>query len=1246
MIVVVAGLTLHWAPGPFLRRGIVWCGKCLAGWLVLGAIVSSLESRAAIQIEVSALEHHDDAQVGYRRHVTSEQMLAFTNSLSSAASVKNRILENGSGVALGDINGDSLPDIYLAALEGGNRLYLNRGGFRFEQAPVASSVECPGQSSSGVLLADLDGDLDLDLVVGAIDQRVRLFLNDGQGNFAERLESGLSPQVGSTSLAASDIDLDGDLDLYVAHYRKTTVKDEALKLNLRREDGLWVLPENQKSRFISTRNLVGRGILLEQGLADSLYLNDGHGFFRAVPWTDGFFRDEAGEDLEAVPLDWSLSASFADVNSDGYPDLYVCSDFISPDRFWINQQGDGFQALSRTSMTISSWSSMCVDWADVNRDGHCDFFVGDMLSRSHQRRHYQRANHTPNAWPDWAFEQRRQYMRNTFYVGGAEGDFAELARFAGLEASEWTWNCAWVDVDRDGFEDLLITNGHPHDSLDSDWTRKLSQQTGEDPAARLQLPALKTANLAFRNGGQLSFDERGADWGFSAETFGQGMALADLDGDGDRDIVVNALNSAVEIYEDIGRRPLVKVMARELRPGRTAVGTRLTLSGGGVRQTRELRAGGRYLSADSSEQVFGVESLGDSFHLIVRWSDGEESTVSDISPNSAVTVSRLLDSGLSVSERTVVMEPSTATPQIDAPQFEDLSSELDLVHVDGPFDDSTIQASLTQQLSAPGLALGWVDQDSNRWDDVILGGGARSSPSVATYTSIQGWTPALQENNGVLRGDQVSLASWENGQVLIAASGYEKQQENPVSDVDVISFLGGRIEGRGAIPVAGAISAVTTGDLDLDGDLDVFVGGRFEIGRYPRAARSQLLLSTDEGLRSDAPRQSWPQDLGMVAGALFCHLNEDAWIDLAVVEEWGGLRVFLNEEGVLREQTRALGLEGLSGIWQSLDCGDLNGDGRLDLVLGNWGRNRFPVPKRERPLRLYYGESRKRGDFVTVEAVYDENVADYVPVLDRDRCLEMLPELRDRFPSYRSFGEFGIEAILEPHLKDLAYRQAAILDSLVLLRTHIGFEMVPLPWEAQISPVFGMSVADFNGDAREDLFLSQNFYGTELPVAPFDAGRGLLLIGHGDGKFSSLDSDESGIHVRGAGRASAVSDFDRDGRWDLLVGRHNRSMGLFRNLRGPTGLRVKLSLEGRNDGGIGALLRIREGDAMGPVRMLTGGGGDGAQDTLQPILFSAGKADQLWVRWPDGHETETDLPKRCVFVLVREDGSIAEWESR
>jgi enediyne biosynthesis protein E4 len=1230
------------------RRALirVWRGVGMARGTLAPPLVCFLALSGSllggVEVEIERLRPKNSEGVGFVRRFEAEREMGFSNTLSEAANATNRILENGAGVSLGDVDGDGWCDIYLGRLEGENMLFRNRGDWRFDSVLNAGGASCESQFSTGVLLVDIDTDQDLDLIVCAIDRPVRLFINDGQGALVERLDSGLLSQIGGTSMACADVDVDGDLDLYVCHYRDRTVKDESLKLNMRREEGLWVVPSEYSDRFISTRNLNGRGILLEQGIADKLYLNDGRGQFQSVAWDAGYFRDSNGANLDAPPLDWSLSASFADVNDDGFPDLYVCADFISPDRFWINQGGKGFQAADRAALSQSSWSSMCVDWADIDLDGDWDFFVGDMLSRDHQRRQYQRANHTPNAWTDWAFEQRRQYMRNTLFLNRGDSSFAELGRFSGLAASEWTWNCLWLDVDRDGAEDLLITNGHPHDSLDSDWTGKMGAMTAKDPNARLQLPSLDTPNLAFQNQGELRFIETGAAWGFDAVTHGQGVAMGDLDRDGDQDIVVNPLNSSLELYENIGGGNLIAVQVVDHDAGRTVYGSKITLTGGKTSQIRELRAGGRYLSGDDLGVTFGTGDTAGPYELKIRWPDGETSIVPEIESNISIKISRGLREESEISTLALAQERVIGPGREMQPFFEDISASLNALHEDHPFDDSKIQPMLTQQLSGLAMGLGWFDVDHNGWDDLVLGAGNKGRLSVIRNVRGTQWIGDFNFEGSEAFGDQTALSYFDGETWLVGTSGYEDEK----SRGSRIHVAGTKNRAWQPFDSPGqlfdGLGPVTTGDVDLDGDLDVFVGGRHRVGRFPEPSSSVLLRQDQGDLNLDRQHVEVFRDLGMVSGALFCHLNEDEWIDLAISLEWGGIRVFVNHSGTFSDQSNSLGLGSLTGLWQSIDCGDFNGDGRLDLVAGNWGRNRFPVPSAGHPLRLYYGEAKNPARFVQLESHYDEDLEKYVSVLSRDRIAEVLPEIVTRYSEYRAFGKASVEEILGSLIPNLKYHEGKTLDSVVLLNKENGFVVRELPWETQISPVFGLSVADFDGDAKEDLFVSQNFYGTELDVSPFDAGIGLWLKGDGLGGFEPVESWVSGLRVYGAGRGSAVSDFDRDGRWDLVVGRHGRTTRLYRNQTGKKGVRVGLIGSEGNRAGVGARIGLRSAGSMGPIRFISGGSGDGGQDTVRPILYCDQPVDELWVKWPNGVETVTPVPANVVSILVGGKGEVVE----
>jgi hypothetical protein len=488
--------------------------------------------------------------------------ITFTNWLSDAAAAANQIRMNGSGVAAGDVDADGWCDLYFCSQAGENRLYRNLGGWRFDDITDAAGVRCVGQYSTGAVFADVDGDGDLDLLVSSIGGGVRLFLNDGRGHFEQGTNSGLVPSFGAMSMALGDVDGDGALDVYVANYRTDTIRSTGLEL-LEVNGKLQLRPEDRDKFEISPK-----GGLFELGEPDTLYLNNGSGHFTAVAWTNGIFREETGKALLAPPRDWGLSVMFRDMNGDGAPDIYVCNDFFSPDRIWLNDGRGQFLAMPVLASRCSSTFSMAVDFADVNRDGQDDFLVVDMLSRqhSHRMRQSQIAN-APSEAKAQAFE-RAQLKRNVLQLNRGDGTYADIAHLSGLEASEWSWAVLFLDVDLDGYEDVLITTGHDFDTQDSDVQERLSSSRPA-PGVKdrlLQYPRLSLPSLAFRNTGHLQFLELGREWGFDRVGVKHGMCCADLDNDGDLDVITNDLNDEAGVYRNEETRPRVAVRLKGLPP--------------------------------------------------------------------------------------------------------------------------------------------------------------------------------------------------------------------------------------------------------------------------------------------------------------------------------------------------------------------------------------------------------------------------------------------------------------------------------------------------------------------------------------------------------------------------------------------------------------------------------------------------------------------------------------------------------
>jgi len=1240
----------------------------------------------------AAVEPNADGKTGFQALAPQVTGVNFTNPIPAERHHTNQILLNGSGVAAGDVNADGWCDLFFCGLSGRSALYRNRGDWKFQEVTsesgLAAHLRDTKLDATGAALADLDGDGDLDLVINSVGHGTHTFTNDGRGRFAPSrvLNQG---RCGS-SLALADIDGDGTLDLYVANYRTSTIRDQAgARFTFKTVNGApqavafggRALTERELTNRFAFQYKPGAGgggsvFHDELGEADALYRNQGAGRFEPVPFTGGAFLDEDAKPLAQAPFDWGLSVMMRDLNSDGTPDIYVCNDFATPDRFWINDGTGRFRAAPASTMRQTSLSTMAIDVADINREGLDDVFTADMLSRDRWRRLVQRNEPNPNIHLFVDVARQPQSPRNTLQLARGDGTYAEVAQLAGLEAAEWAWASIFLDVDLDGYEDLLVANGFERDYMNMDVNRQVTalkaRAGGKMPAAeqfklnRLY-PRLATANVAFRNlgagsEGAVRFADASAQWGFEQRGVAQGMCLADLDNDGDLDVAINNSNDAATLLRNDTAALRVAVRLKGKAPNTHGIGARIRVLGGAIpSQSQEMISGGRYLSSDDPMRVFAAGSITNQMAIEITWRSGARSMVTNVVANRIYEID---ETGAVPSEPQRRPNPSSSAGgegrgagERVSPLFKEVSPLIKHIHAHEPFDDFARQPLLPNKLSSLGPGASWFDVDADGWDDLILAGGKGGKMAVYRNDGRGGFTRLTDDSlDQPLARAQTSVLGLRtaDGQaaLLAGSSSYEGGLTNgsvarQYRTVIAAPSPGGEGRGEGGTRIelledafpgsAGTTGPLASADVDGDGQLDLFVGGRCVPGRWPEAAPSLIFRQAEGKWVSDRENTKRFASLGLVSGAVFTDIDGDGDPDLALACEWGPLRLFRNERGVLTEATADVGLAAYTGWWNGVAAGDFDGDGRMDLIASNYGRNTKYERLRSKPLRIFHGDFNGDGSVALMEGCYDPAPAgprSYAPILNVWTMSQGMPWLLEKFNSYEAFSRVSIEVALGERGRAAKYLEAGWLDSTVFLNRGGRLEARPLPVEAQVTPAFAVCVADFDGDGHEDVFLSQNFFGVRADTSRYDAGRGLLLRGDGRGGFAAVAGRQSGLLLYGEQRGAAAGDYDGDGRVDLVVTQFGAETKLYHNDTGRPGLRVRLLGPAGNPHGVGAVVRLKHGEELGAAREVHAGSGYWSQDSAIQVMTGHGTATGLQIRWPGGKVVEAQVPSGALEISV------------
>jgi hypothetical protein len=1174
----------------------------------------------------------------------------FENFVSDSTLLGNRILGQGAGTCIGDVDGDGRPDVFLARTEGSNTLYRNLGDWRFQDITDSARVGAADRFSTGCAFADVDGDGDLDLVLLATKGPNAIFLNDGHGRFTEHRDLGLDPTgKGGTTIAMADVDGSGRLALYVANYKPYSILDSlppqqrAFNQMVRQvgPNKYEVAPEFRNDYKLVMRPDMGGLRITERGATDDFYTNDGHGHFSRVPFTSPTFRDAAGKPLTEEPESFALGAKLVDLNGDGAPDLYVTNDFEDTDQLWFNDGHGNFHLAGWTAQRQVSNSSMGTDVADVNGDGLPDLFVDDMLSNDPRRLKTEIPTHTalPKHPGEAESETELQQQRNTLFINRGDGTFAEFGMFAGVQASGWSWGTMFMDVDLDGWQDILIANGHLWDIMDADVQEGLeSRLTAVNwRRSRWEYPRLNLKNVAFRNRGDMTFENVSAQWRFGLENdVSHSMAAGDLDGDGDLDVIVNRMGAPALVLRNDATAPRVAVRLVGDAPNTRAVGSKIRLLGGAVPvQEREVVVGGLYMSHSDYEASFAM-GKSDSATLVIDWRDGRRTTIPGVRPNRHYEITT--STAVERTPNDSIGKPTTAA------LFDDATAQLGgHAHTENAFDDWDRQFLLPNGLSQLGPGVAWFDLDRDGSEDLIVGTG--KGGHVAVFKNAHGRLSPDLTHGPVAPEDLTTvlgMADRGGARLLAGVSTWEARSTAEMTSQPAVVSLGvvhGTLASTPA-PVVGshesATGPIALADYDGDGSLDLFVGGRAIPMRYPAPASSGLFKNVNGTFVLDTANTRLLHDVGMVSAGVFADINGDGYPDLLLARDWGSILLLLNDgHGRFSAASDAWGLTRWPSCWNGIAVGDLDGDGRLDIVATSWGRNIATPVDSAHPLYLVHGIRGAGGEDEMLLARRDSGAAGFAPLNSYARLRVAIPDLASRVRTFAAYADANVDRVLGPAANRAQRLEAVTMDNMAFLNRGDHFEAVPLPAEAQLAPAFYAGIADFDGDGHEDVFLSQNFFPTAIGTPRYDTGRSLLMLGDGRGGFKSLSGASSGLIVYGDQRGAAYADYDGDGRLDLAVSQNGAATRLFHNRGAKPGLRVRVQGSPTNPDGIGAQIRVVYQDGMGPVREIEAGSGYWSQNGAVQVFGLRSVPTAVWVRWPGGAVTQVSVPAGAREVVVK-----------
>lgn len=1044
---------------------------------------------------------------------------------------------NGGGVALGDVNNDGLLDVYFTGNIQPNKLFLNKGDFTFEDITVKAGVEGKRAWSTGVSMADVNGDGLVDIYVcnsGDVkgdNKQNELFINNGDLTFTERAqEYGVADRGYTTHAAFFDYDKDGDLDLYILNNSYQAI-------------GSFNLRKNERPM----RDSLG---------GDKLMRNDGNKFIDVSA--------EAG--IYGSVIGFGLGVTVGDVDKDGWLDIYVSNDFFERDYLYINNRDGSFKESLTTQMKSISGASMGADLADINNDTYADIFVTEMLPKENSRL---KTVTTFENWDRYNYSVQNdyyhQFTRNMLQYNNGDGSFSEIGRLAGVEATDWSWGALIFDMDNDGLKDIFVSNGIFQDLTNQDYLQYASNPeivksvvsgNGVDYKKLIEpIPSVPVPNFAFQNQGDLRFVDKASEWGIGKPDFSNGSAYGDLDNDGDLDLVINNINSEASIFRNEANQQLsnryLKFELKGIDKNTSAIGTKITIMHGDKTFYLEQMPIRGFESSMDPRPNIGLGKIDTVERIVVEWPDGNGELLLDVPTNQTL----IIEQKKGVPLHNIKLYPHEVI-NID-PTFTPVKDVADFLHSENDFVDFDRDPLIYHMLSTEGPRMTTGDVNRDGREDFYIGG-AKDQPGALF----------IQTGNGVFRRTNEKLFEKDQAAEDMASTFFDADGDG---DVDLYVCSGGNEfsnvstalidrlyinDGKGNFSKSNQVlptsrfestSSVSAADYDGDGDQDLFVGVRLLAFSYGAPMNGYILNNDGNGNFKNVTEEIAPEltNMGMITDGVWADIDGDKDHDLLIIGEYMPIKIFINNAGKLMDRTLEAGLSKSNGWWNRLEGSDLDHDGDIDFVIGNHGLNSRFRASVGQPVCMYVNDFDQNGTVEQIICTYN-GVKSY-PMALRHDLVKQIPSLKKKYLKYENYKDQTITDIFSPELVG----QSAKLDAYefstsILINEGQGkFSLRPLPVEAQVSPVYGIEIADLDGDEHQDILLGGNLYKAKPEVGRYDASYGVYLKGDGKGNFKSVSSKASGIKMDGEVRDIVYVQTEQGDL--ILAARNNDSILAFKN---------------------------------------------------------------------------------------------------